>query len=179
MFGSPHLGRIAIAVAVGGLVGALTMLGGSAPTPAASRGDCFTGLRLLRHAIASFEAQHGRLPGADGPAPTSQQLVSQLTQPRDVRGTPSQQGPFPGIIDSIPLNPFTGSREIAVVPEGTDATAFAAASRAGWAYLVLPGKDADGPLPAGLVLPCGHDPVAGHATVQNLAFEVEDFQRWR
>jgi hypothetical protein len=137
-------------------------------------------LRLLRHAIALFEAQHGRLPGVDGRAPTSQQFAAQLTQPRDEWGTPNQQGPFPGIIDTIPINPFTRSRALVIVPDGIDPVAFAAASRAGWAYLARPGRDARGPLPSGVVLPCGKsDADPSSPPVQDLAFEIEDFQRWR
>jgi hypothetical protein len=175
--------RAVAAVAVGAGVGAAALLGTSSPTPAASRAECYTRLRLLRHAVAAFTAQHGHLPGRDAMPDGGQaagQLADQLTQPRDARGRPSARGPFPGLLDAIPFNPFTGSRELAIVPEGADPIAFAAASRAGWAYVAAPARDALGPLPAGLVLPCGAAPEpGGRPPAQDLGFEIEDYLRWR
>jgi hypothetical protein len=184
-----RLARVLVPFAVGGIVAALSLVGTARTTPLAARGQCYSGLRLLRHAIASYEAQHGHLPDLDvprgsGPGPGStgpaELLVLELTQPRDPAGRPHLQGPLPGLINAIPANPFTGSSLVVVVPEGADPVAFAAASRAGWAYLPLPDRDAVGPLPAGLMLPCGGDTKAGTGTpVQDLAFEIEDFERWR
>jgi hypothetical protein len=154
--------------------------GGAAP-----HASCFSALRLLRHAVATFETQHGALPGAavDGAPASAEWLTRQLTLPRDLRGTPSPTGPLGGLLDAIPANPFTGHSSLAVVPPGADAIAFAAATPCGWAYLAEPGRDASGPLPAGLLLPCGTSGPAGIgrgiSSVQEIAFEIEDFERWR
>jgi hypothetical protein len=175
--------RVLIAAAVGAAVwfAAGAGIGGNGVAPHAS---CFSALRLLRHAVATFEAQHGALPGAVGGAPaTAEQLTGQLTLPRDLRGSPSPSGPLAGLLDGIPENPFTGDSSLVIVPPGADAIAFAAATPCGWAYLAEPGRDASGPLPAGLVLPCGASgptgPGRGIASVQEIAFEIEDFERWR
>jgi|WetSurMetagenome_2_1015567.scaffolds.fasta_scaffold50257_3 hypothetical protein len=177
------LRRALAAVAVGAGVGAAALLGTSSPTPAASRAECYTRLRLLRHAVSTFTAQHGHPPGGDAMPDAGQAarlLADQLTQPRDARGRPSARGPFPGLLDAVPFNPFTDSRELAIVPDGADPVAFAAASRAGWAYLAAPAHDPLGPLPAGLVLPCGTAPEpGGRPPAQDLGFEIEDYQRWR
>lgn len=176
--------RVSIAVAVGAAVwlaaGAGGGGGGTAP-----HASCFSALRLLRHAVATFETQHGALPGgAVGGAPaTAERLTRQLTLPRDLHGTPSPSGPLAGLLDALPVNPFTGDSSLVIVPPGADAIAFAAATPCGWAYLAEPGRDASGPLPAGLLLPCGASgptgPGRGISSVQEIAFEIEDFERWR
>lgn len=172
-----------IALAVGAAVAGVSSLGVGRTAPTATRAECFASLRLLRHAIATYTAQYGHLPGSTPPgeppddARASTLLVRELVQPRDAEGMPSQGGPFPGLIDAIPANPFTRSRDVVVVPDGVDPAVFAAASHAGWAYLTRAGRDAAGPLPAGLLLPCGSAGTGG--SVQDLAFEVEDFARWR
>ncbi len=182
--------RVVAPVAVGGVVAALSLGGTAKPTPSAARGECYSGLRLLRHAIASYEAQHGHLPDLDlsrgqtpdhAPEGSAELLVLELTQPRDAAGRPDRsRGPFPGLIGSVPVNPFTGSNALTIVPPGVDAVAFAAASPAGWAYLARPGRDAGGLLPPGLLLPCGDARRVGKsAPVQDLTFEIEDFERWR
>jgi len=171
------LARAVAALAVGGCVGVLAQLGAPPRGGDAAHASCFAALRLVRHAVAAYAARHGRLPGPD-PA-----LVARhLTAPRSLRGDPDPAGPLPGLLDKVPVNPFTGSAEIVVVEENVDAVAFAATAGAGWAYLPRPGRDAAGPLPAGTVLPCGV--AAGGAgravaSVQEIGFEIEDFQRWR
>ena len=170
--------RVAAALAVGCAVGLLAQLGGGRPGTDAAHGACFSALRLLRHAVATFSSLHGRLPGED-----AGQLERQLTMPRDQRGTPDPAGPFPGLLDAIPVNPYTGSAALVVVPEGANAVAFAASATAGWAFLARSGHDEAGPLPAGMVIPCGSSTrdAAGRGltSVQEIAFEIEDFQRWR
>jgi hypothetical protein len=183
--------RLVVALVVGGSVGFLAQLGITEPGANSSHGACFSALRLLRHAIATFEAQHGCIPGREcagtalaavTPAAASL-LTRQLTQPRDSRGLPDPAGPFCGLLDAIPVNPFTGLDTVVIVPEGADALAFAAATNAGWAFLAVPGFDSMGPLPAGLVLPCGRLAPSsldrGLASVQDIAFEIEDYRRWR
>lgn len=184
--------RLAASSAIGLLVGVLAATGPRRPAPSASRGACFSSLRLLRHAIAAFEGLHGSLPGGTVTAgardhrsgdPTPALLARQLTEPRDRHGAPDPRGPYPGLLSEVPVNPYTGSSALVVPPDGADAVAFAAASPAGWAYLARPGHDAWGALPAGLVLPCGRDgtasPPAQVPSVQQIAFEIEDFRRWR
>ena len=174
----PLLVRTAAALVVGCVVGALAQLGGGHTGAEAAHGACFSALRLLRHAVATFAARHGHLPGEDAAL-----IERQLTMPRTLSGVPDPAGPLPGLLDAIPTNPFTGSAAIVVVPEGVDAVAFAAAAKAGWAFLAGPGHDRAGPLPVGMVLPCGSSPAGaagrGVASVQEIAFEIEDFQRWR
>jgi hypothetical protein len=179
------------AILVGGAIGFLSQLGVADPGASGSHGACFSALRLLRHAVASFEAQHGCLPGresagselASAAPATAALLVRQLTQPRDSRGLPDPAGPFYGLLDAVPVNPYTGSAAVVIVPADADAIAFAAAAAAGWAFLAGPGFDSTGPLPAGLVLPCGHAAASSLdrslASVQDIAFEIEDYQRWR
>jgi hypothetical protein len=178
--------RSLAAAAVGIAVWAAASAGQGRAGAAAQHGACFSALRLLRHAVAAYEAQHGSLPGhpRGGTVPADPELITrQLTLPRDAAGMPAAAGPFAGLLEAIPVNPYTGSASLAVVPAGADAGAFAAASRCGWAYLGDPGRDAAGPLPAGLLLPCGdnggHPPDRGLASVQDIAFEIEDFERWR
>jgi hypothetical protein len=69
------------------------------------------------------------------------------------------------------------------VPAGADAVAFAAGSRCGWAFLTAPGADGAGPLPAGVLLPCGTTGPSGPGrrvtSVQDIGFEIEDYERWR
>jgi hypothetical protein len=64
--------------------------------------------------------------------------------------------------------------------------AFAASSNGGWAYLSEDGNDSHGPLPAGLVLPCGDARASGQPgvpggtmSVQDIGFEIEDSRLWR
>lgn len=183
--------RLIAALLVGGAVGFLAQLGVADPGASNAHGACFSALRLLRHAVATFEAQHGFLPGREGAAaetaPASSAaaslLVRQLTQPRNSRGLPDEVGPFSGLLDAVPVNPFTGSDAVAIVPAGVDAVDFAAAAAAGWAFLAVPGFDGRGTLPAGLMLPCGRAaPTSldrGLASVQDVAFEIEDYRRWR
>jgi hypothetical protein len=180
------LSRLPVAAAVGLAVWAAASAGSGRAGPAALHGACFSALRTLRHAVAAYEAQHGalpgRAPGAEGPADPVL-LARQLTLPRDAAGMPAVSGPFPGLLDAIPANPYSGSAALAVVPAGVDAGAWAASARCGWAYLADPGRDRAGPLPAGLLLPCGDNggvpPDRGLASVQEIAFEIEDFERWR
>jgi hypothetical protein len=178
--------RFVTAAAAGLAVWAAASAGHGRAGAAALHGSCFSGLRLLRHAVAAFDAQHGTLPGRPpgGTVPADPELIArQLTLPRDAAGAPAAAGPFAGLLEAIPTNPYTGSAALAVVPAGADAGAFAATSRCGWAYLADPGRDAAGPLPAGLLLPCGDNggrpPDRGLASVQDIAFEIEDFERWR
>ena len=183
--------RLTAAFVVGGAVAVLSQLGAAGPAASGSHGACFSALRLLRHAVAAFEAQHGFLPGRERAGDTSvpavpaaaSLLVRQLTQPRNSRGLPDQAGPLSGLLDSVPVNPFTGSNTVVIVPDGADAVAFAAAAGAGWAFLAAPGFDHTGPLPAGLLLPCGRTASSsldrGLASVQDIAFEIEDYRRWR
>jgi len=183
--------RLALSIAVGATVAGLALLGHDR-TAAGAHGACFSALRLLRHAIATFEAQHGFLPGrlSGDAAPeglTDEQAAAlatlQLTRPRSAAGFPSRSGPWPGLLDAIPVNPFTGSAALIVVPASADALGLAAVTDAGWAYLLRDGHDSAGALPAGLVVPCGTTPdgplAAGVPTVQQIAFEIEDFERWR
>ncbi|MFH1176507.1 MAG: hypothetical protein V1750_03795 [Acidobacteriota bacterium] len=183
--------KVLAALAVGAAVGWLSGLGGE-PGPLSRHGNCFRSLRMLRFAVSAFAAQHGRLPGTSDssgsaitelPAAELEQLVTrQLTEPRDASGWPSLQGPWRGLLSELPANPYTMSRRLVVAPAGEDALAFAAASAAGWAYLPMAGQDHSGPLPAGLILPCGRDRAAGGDggfAVQKIAFEIEDFERWR
>ena len=91
-------------------------------------------------------------------------------------------GPWRGLLSELPPNPYTLSRRLVVAPADVDVLAFAAASDAGWAYLPVAGHDSAGPLPAGLILPCGRDRAAennGGFAVQKIAFEIEDFEPWR
>ena len=183
--------RLVAAIIVGGTVAFLSQLGGASSGAPGSHGACFSALRLLRHAVATFEAQHGYLPGRPGvdtallqvPPAAAPLLVQQLTQPRDRIGLPEPAGPFSGLLDSVPVNPFTSSDTVVVVPAGTDAVAFAAAATGGWAFLADPGFDSVGTLPAGLFLPCGRAAPSsldrGLASVQDIAFEIEDYRRWR
>ena len=183
--------RLLLSAVVGAVVALVIAADRGDGAAAGAHGACFSALRLLRHAVAAYEAQHGRLPGhpdAVGPASPSPTEVAglvaaQLTQPRDARGNPDPSGPLAGLLDAVPVNPYTGESAIVVVPAGSDPVAFAAAASAGWAYLVRAAADARGPLPPGLLLPCGTAPAAalerGLASVQEIAFEIEDYRRWR
>jgi hypothetical protein len=191
----PHLLRLLAAVAIGCAV-ALTTATPAPSTFTAKWAECFNSLRLMRFAVHAFSEQEGMIPGhvraADGsvtavPAAVRAEAVRrQLCEPRDDHGRPSWAGPWRGLLQQIPLNPFTASREIVIVPAGVDAVAFAASSNGGWAYLSEDGNDSHGPLPAGLVLPCGDARASGQPgvpggtmSVQDIGFEIEDYRLWR
>jgi hypothetical protein len=151
---------------------------------------CYVALRVIRGAVAVFEAEHGFLPGwfrpVDGPPQPLPDLgrasgiLGQLGSPTASSGLPSPQGAHAAILTPLPSNPFTGSPDLVVVPRGEDPVAFAFASAAGWAYLADDGADGRGPLPRGLVLPCGREGGPGSgAGVQDIGFEIEDFRPWR
>lgn len=188
----PALLRVLLAALIGGAAGGLAGIN-STPKAATTRGACFKAVRLLRFAVSAFETEHGVLPGfrrqGDGTVATADaeglaELVRrQLTEPREESGAPDWHGTARALLDEIPLNPYTGSRELVIVPQGADAEAFASDQTAGWAYLPSGGADARGSLPPGLILPCGKLPegrAADRATaVQEIGFEIEDYQRWR
>ena len=184
--------RLTTATLVAAGVAAVAMLPGT-PGAESRRADCFNRLRLVRHAVAAYERDHSLLPGAapaadlGGPEEGSRvgALVHrQLCEPRDRTGRPWVRGALPPLLPELPANPLTSSRELVILPAGADALAFAADCTAGWVYLARDGVDAEGFLPAGVVLPCGGR-VAGRANEEErelalrVALEVEDFRRWR
>ncbi len=148
----------------------------------------------MRAAVFTFEADHGFLPGtARDPSsirapseenlnPSAQLVTAQLCGPVDDLGQPVTQNGWPGPLASLPLNPFTGSSSVVIVPPNTDPVSFAATvSDRGWAYATTTTQDANGPLPPGLVLPCGsgvrHLPA--DMGVQDIGFATGDLYRWR
>ncbi len=184
--------RLATGAVVAAAVAALASRGGE-PGAEALRVECFNRLRLVRHAVAAYERDHGVLPGiapeGDTGAPEGRARVAglvrrQLCEPRDPTGSPSWQGTLEALLPALPTNPLTSSGELVILPSGADALVFAANCAAGWVYLVRDGIDEEGFLPAGVVLPCGG--VAGgvpgddrSAAVRRVSLEVEDFRRWR
>lgn len=188
----PRLRRLALALLAGGVF-ALAGANFKGAPAVGKRASCAGGLRRIRAAGERFETTLRMLPGhtrapdgrvvrveKDAGAIVARQLAGHVLATGEP-GAGGLLGPF--LTTDIPLNPYTQSRAIAVLPREGDALEEALASNAGWAYLPEGGSCPRGPLPPGVFLPCGVRERRGAFDLEEpaaaLSFDLEDGIPWR
>ena len=140
---SPSVTEYALVVLVMGMIGLVGVPKRQTVDASTSTREVIEDLSSLRRAIARYEDDHGRFPGADAGEVSSEVFALQLTKRTDAEGNVHLRGgeaaPLGPYLREIPDNVLTGLASVDVL-EHDEPFASQPNRRTGWTYQPATGE---------------------------------------